>query len=132
MLLANADSSWCAKEVGGDWTWFGLWDLAAASGTGLLATAAAHPVEPGAMELCAYALVAEQPWPALGDRLVREVANHLRADGVDRSGLQAGGSPRYVSCCAAPGSAGQTHAYGRGGPIRCPDVPGALGGLDNS
>jgi GNAT superfamily N-acetyltransferase len=83
-LLAAGGPSWRAPGTGGRWTWFGLWDLAAAGGTGLLGTAAIRPVEPRVAELCALAVLATRPWRAVGDRLVREVADTLRADGAER------------------------------------------------
>jgi hypothetical protein len=69
---------------GGGLVWFGLWDLAPAEGTGLVGTAATRLVVPGVAELCAYATPAPPPWPGLGDRLLREVADALRADGAER------------------------------------------------
>ena len=64
-----------------DGTWFGLCDLAA-GGTGLLGTAAVRWVGSGVMELCALTVPTEPP--AVGDRLLRELADALRADGAER------------------------------------------------
>lgn len=72
-----------APATGDRWTWFGLWDLAAAGGTGLLAVAAIRPIGPRTAKLCAWA-VPTAPWSAVGDRLLREVADTLRADGAER------------------------------------------------
>ena len=60
-------------------TWFGLWDLTA-GGTGLLGTAAVRWVGPGVVEL----RVVDVPADVVGDRLLREVADALRADGAER------------------------------------------------
>ena len=71
-----------APEAGGRCTWFGLWDLAA-GGTGPLATAAIRWAGSGVVELCALA-VPTGPSSVIGDRLLREVADALRADGAER------------------------------------------------
>jgi hypothetical protein len=62
-------------------TWYGLWDLAA-GGTGPLGTVAVRRVGSGVVELCALSVPGE-PW-AVGDRLLRDVADALRADGAER------------------------------------------------
>jgi hypothetical protein len=67
------------RTVDGGWTWFGLCDLAA-DGTGLLATAAIRRIGAGVVELCAVTAAS----PQVGDRLLREVADALRADGAER------------------------------------------------
>jgi hypothetical protein len=63
-----------------DWTWFGLWDLAA-QGSGLLAAAAIRATETQVVELCAWVV---PPSSAVGDRLFREVTDALRAEGVEQ------------------------------------------------
>lgn len=69
-------------RTGGRWTWFGLCDLAATGGTGLLGTAAIRQVAPGVAHLRGWTVLGAPPWSAIGERLVREVADSLRADGV--------------------------------------------------
>ena len=69
--------------TGGRWTWFGLWDLTAASGTGLLGAAAIRPIEARMAKLCAWAVLTTPPCSVIGDRLLREVADTLRADGAE-------------------------------------------------
>jgi GNAT superfamily N-acetyltransferase len=82
-LLAAGGRSWSAGRLGG-LAWFGLWDLAAADGVALLGAAATRPVTVGTAELCALAVPAAPPWQGLADRLLREVADALRAQGVER------------------------------------------------
>jgi hypothetical protein len=64
----------------GDWTWFGLCDVAA-GGTGLLGAAAVRFVRPRVVELCAWTVPGAPP---VGDRLVREVADAMRAEGAEQ------------------------------------------------
>jgi hypothetical protein len=59
--------------------WFELRDLTA-GGTGLLGTAVVRWVGSGVVELCAVSVSGA----AVGDRLLREVADALRADGAER------------------------------------------------
>jgi hypothetical protein len=82
-LLAAGGRSWPAGRAGGV-AWFGLWDLAAAEGVALIAAAATRPVTAATAELCALAVPTVLPWRGLGDRLLREVADTLRAQGVER------------------------------------------------
>jgi GNAT superfamily N-acetyltransferase len=72
-----------AGEEGG-LAWFGLWDLAADEGETLLGAAATRTVTAATAELCALAVADAPPWRGLGDRLLREVADTLRAQGVER------------------------------------------------
>jgi hypothetical protein len=83
-LLAAGGRSWPAGRASGV-AWFGLWDLAAAEGVALIAAAATRPVTAATAELCALAVpAAVLPLRGLGDRLLREVADTLRAQGVER------------------------------------------------
>ena len=61
-------------------TWYGLWDLA--GGTGALGTVAVRRIGSGVVELCALSVPGEQS--AVGDRLLRDVADAVRADGAER------------------------------------------------
>jgi L-amino acid N-acyltransferase YncA len=83
-LLRAGGPSWHAGGQAGGWVWFGLWDLAPTAGAGLVGAAATRPLAPRAVELCALALPAAAPWRGLGDRLLREVADTLRAQGAER------------------------------------------------
>jgi GNAT superfamily N-acetyltransferase len=103
-LLQAGGPSWHAVGQTGEWAWFGLWDLAPTEGTGLVGAAATRPVAPRTVELCALAVPAAAPWRGLGDRLLREVADTLRADGDGQ--IVAGQRPPTAKgwqCCAAPG-----------------------------
>ena len=82
-LLAATGRARSAGEEGG-LAWFGLWDLAAAEEVALIGAAATRAVTAATAELCALAVAAELPWQGLGDRLLREVADILRAQGVER------------------------------------------------
>jgi GNAT superfamily N-acetyltransferase len=82
-LPAAGGRLWPAGRAGG-LAWFGLWDLAADEGETLLGAAATRPVTAATAELCALAIPAAPPWRGLGDRLLREVADTLRAQGVER------------------------------------------------
>jgi GNAT superfamily N-acetyltransferase len=82
-LLAAGGRPWPEDPAGG-LAWFGLWDLAAGEEVALIGVAAIRPVAAATAELCALAVPAEPPWQGLGDRLLREVADTLRAEGVER------------------------------------------------
>jgi hypothetical protein len=79
-----------------------LW-LAPVEGVGLVGAAATRLVTPKTAELCVLAVPTALPWPGLGDRLVREVADALRAQGAERLvARSAGGDGRRL---ALPGLA---------------------------
>jgi GNAT superfamily N-acetyltransferase len=82
-LLAATGRAGSAGEERG-LAWFGLWDLAAAEEVALIGAAATRPVTAATVELCALAVPAEPPWQGLGERLLREVADTLRAEGVEQ------------------------------------------------
>jgi GNAT superfamily N-acetyltransferase len=82
-LLAAGGPSWRSSGPSPEWVWFGLWDLGPADGMGLVGAAATRLVTPRTVELCALAEPAAPPWRGLGDRLVREVADTLRAQGAE-------------------------------------------------
>ena len=79
-----------------------------------------HPVQrllvtPKAAELCVLAVPAALPWPGLGDRLVREVADALRAQGAERVVARpAGGDGRRLALLRGAGfeAAGPRHPDG--------------------
>jgi hypothetical protein len=62
------------------WTWFGLWDVAA-GGTGLLGAAAVRSIDARVVELCACSVLGTS---AVEDRLLREVADAMRAAGAEQ------------------------------------------------
>jgi GNAT superfamily N-acetyltransferase len=82
-LLAATGRAGSAGEERG-LAWFGLWDLAVAEEVALIGAAATRPVTAATVELCALAVPAEPPWQGLGERLLREVADTLRAEGVEQ------------------------------------------------
>jgi hypothetical protein len=83
-LLAAGGPSYRSPRYAGGGSWFGLWDLASAEGAGLVGVAATRLVTAMTVELCVVALPAALPWRGLGGRLVREVADTLRADGAEQ------------------------------------------------
>jgi GNAT superfamily N-acetyltransferase len=62
-------------------TWFGLWDLTAAGGDSLVGVAVTRPLGQATVQLYAVAVQAPQRRRGFGSRLVREVADTLRAHG---------------------------------------------------
>jgi GNAT superfamily N-acetyltransferase len=69
----------------GDIVLYGLWDLAAPTGEGLVGVAATRPPDDaGSVELCGIAVRADLRRRGLGLRLVSEVADALRAEGAAR------------------------------------------------
>jgi ribosomal protein S18 acetylase RimI-like enzyme len=62
-------------------TWFGLWDLTAAGGESLVGVAVTGPVGQATVQLYAVAVRAARRRRGFGSRLVREVADTLRAQG---------------------------------------------------
>lgn len=82
-----ADSGVSSPTVGGPGgtVLFGLWDLAAPDGEGLVGVAATRPLDAaGTVELCGIAIRSGLRRRGLGRRLLGEVADALRADGAER------------------------------------------------
>jgi N-acetylglutamate synthase-like GNAT family acetyltransferase len=63
--------------------WYGLCDLTAAEGSGLAGVALVRVVEPTTARLCALAVSGGSRAGRLGRRLVCDVADRLRASGVE-------------------------------------------------
>jgi ribosomal protein S18 acetylase RimI-like enzyme len=63
--------------------WYGLCDLTATTAGGLAGVAVVRSVDPTTARLCALAVSAAYRDPSLGRRLVCEVADRLRASGVE-------------------------------------------------
>jgi ribosomal protein S18 acetylase RimI-like enzyme len=87
--LSERDAAWRlladsgvppAVHSAGDTLLYGLWDLAAPNGEGLVGAAATQPPDAaGSVELCGIAIRADLRRRGLGWRLVTEVADTLRA-----------------------------------------------------
>lgn len=96
------------EDHDGTCVWYGLCDLTAPETTGLVGVAVVRPFGPGASRLCALAVSPAYPDGRLGRRLLREVADRLRASGVEevtaRSALDDGmaGLLGQVGFVAAP------------------------------
>ena len=67
----------------GTCTWYGLCDLTAPETTGLVGVAAVRSLEPATSRLCGLAMSRSYRDGRLGRRLVREVADRLRASGAE-------------------------------------------------
>jgi ribosomal protein S18 acetylase RimI-like enzyme len=63
--------------------WYGLCDLTATEATGLVGVAVVRSLEPATSRLCGLAMSPEYRDGRLGRRLVREVADRLRASGAE-------------------------------------------------
>ena len=63
--------------------WYGLCDLTATETTGLAGVAVVRSLDPTSSRLCGLAVSTDYAGPRLGRRLVREVADRLRASGVE-------------------------------------------------
>lgn len=84
-LLADSGVPPAAIRSAGDTVLYGLWDLAAPNGDGLVGVAATQPPDDaGSVALCAIAIRADLRRRGLGRRLVTEVADASRAEGGAR------------------------------------------------
>ena len=82
-LLADSGVPPAAVHSTGDTALYGLWDLTAPAGEGLVGVAATQPLAAaGSVQLCGIAVRADLRRRGLGRRLVTEVANVLRATGA--------------------------------------------------
>jgi ribosomal protein S18 acetylase RimI-like enzyme len=84
-LLADSGVPPAAIRSAGNTVLYGLWDLAAHPGEGLVAVAATRPLDDaGSLQLCGIAVRVGLRRRGLGRRLLTEVADALRADGAER------------------------------------------------
>ena len=67
----------------GTCVWYGLCDLTATEATGLAGVAVVRSLEPATSRLCGLAMSNDYRRGRLGRRLVRDVADRLRASGVE-------------------------------------------------
>lgn len=67
----------------GTCTWYGLYDLTATDTSGLAGVAAVRSLGPAMSRLCGLAMSPDYRDGRLGRRLVREVADRLRASGAE-------------------------------------------------
>lgn len=82
-LLADGGARQGPVRTPGQAVLFGLWDLAAPNGEGLVAVAATHRLDDaGSVELRGIVVRADLRRRGLGRRLVGEVADALRAQGA--------------------------------------------------
>jgi ribosomal protein S18 acetylase RimI-like enzyme len=114
-LLADSGVPPAAIRSAGDTVLYGLWDLTAPNGDGLVGVAATQPLDDaGSVELCAIAIRADLRRRGLGRRLVTEVADALRAEGAARlvARLEGGHRPA-AALLARAGFAATTDADGQ-------------------
>ena len=84
-LLADSGVPPAAVGGAGDTVLYGLWDLTAQTGEGLVGAAVTQPPDDaGSVELCGIAIRADLRRRGLGRRLVTEVADASRAEGGAR------------------------------------------------
>jgi ribosomal protein S18 acetylase RimI-like enzyme len=84
-LLADSGVLPAAVQRHGGEVLFGLWDLTAPNGDGLVGVAATQPPDDaGSVELCGIVIRADLRRRGLGRRLVTEVADASRAEGAAR------------------------------------------------
>ena len=101
-LLADSGVPPATIRSAGDTVLYGLWDLAAPNGDGLVGVAATQPLDDvGSVELCAIAIRAGLRRRGLGLRLVTEVADALRAEGGARLVARLEGDHRPVAALLA-------------------------------
>ena len=101
-LLADSGAPPAAIHSSGDTVLYGLWDLAAPNGDGLVGVAATLPPDAtGSVELCAIAIRAGLRRRGLGLRLVTEVADASRAEGAARLAARLKGDHRPAAALLA-------------------------------
>lgn len=113
-LLADSGIPLAAPSSG-DCVLYGLWDLAAPTGEGLVGVAATQPPDAtGSVKLWGIAIRADLRRRGLGRRLVTEVADALRAEGATRlaARLESDHGPT-AALLAQAGFAATTDADGR-------------------
>ncbi len=101
-LLADSGVPPPTVRLPGGTVLYGLWDLAARNGEGLVGVAATQPLDDaGSVELCGIAIRAGLRRRGLGRRLVTEVADALRAEGAARLVARLEGDPRPAAALLA-------------------------------
>jgi GNAT superfamily N-acetyltransferase len=101
-LLADSGVPAAAVRGAGGTVLYGLWDLAASDGEGLVGVAVTRPPDAtGSVELCAIAIRAGLRRRGLGLRLVGEVADALRAEGAARLAARLKGGQRPAAALLA-------------------------------
>lgn len=94
--------------------WYGLCDLTATTTSDLAGVAVVRSVDRTTARLCGVAVSAAYRDPSLGPRLVCEVADRLRASGVEELTAPPGLDPRVASLLARAGFAPWRQAQGGG------------------
>jgi hypothetical protein len=101
--------------------WYGLCDLTATGNNGLAAVAVVRSLEPATSRLCGLAMSTDYPGGRLGRRLVREVADRLRASGVEVITAPSSLDGRVAGLLRQVGFAVREQSQGRGsGPLSLP------------
>ena len=101
-LLADIGVPPVTIRSAGDPVLYGLWDLSAPKGDGLVGVAATQPPDDvGSVELCAIAIRDDLRRRGLGLRLVTEVADASRAEGAARLAARLEGDQRPAAALLA-------------------------------
>lgn len=98
----------------GTCVWYGLCDLTATDTRGLAATAVVRCIEPMTARLCGLAVSAPYRGRRLGRRLVCEVADRLRASGVEEITAPPTHDSRVAGLLAQLGFTAREQPQGRG------------------
>ena len=114
-LLADSGVPPVAIRSAGDTVLYGLWDLAATNGDGLVGVAATQPLDDaGSVALCGIVVRADLRRRGLGRRLVTEVADASRAEGGARLVVRLDGDHRPAAALLTrAGFAATTDADGQ-------------------
>ncbi|PWW24217.1 acetyltransferase (GNAT) family protein [Geodermatophilus normandii] len=94
--------------------WYGLCDLTATTASGLVGVAVVRPVDATTARLCGLAVRAAQRDTHLGRRLVSEVADALRASGVEELTAPPAPDQGVASLLARTGFVPWEQGQGRG------------------
>lgn len=107
-LAAAAADPGASPRLGAGWSWFGLWDLAPAEGSGLLAAAVVRPARGNVVTVRAW-LVPDVAAPtAVLDRVLREVADEIRARGRGQAVVRLVGPSDAAALLGVQHDAGRT------------------------
>jgi ribosomal protein S18 acetylase RimI-like enzyme len=98
----------------GTCVWYGLCDLTVTEGTGLAGVAVVRSLEPATSRLCCLATSTDDRGGRLGQRLVRDVADRLRASGVEEITASLALDDRVAGLLRQVGFAVHWQSQGRG------------------
>ncbi len=97
----------------GTCAWYGLCDLTATEAAGPVAVAVLRSLTPSTSRLCRLGTSPDDRGSRLGRRLVREVADRLRASGVEELTAPPGSDALVAGLLGQEGSTADGHSRGR-------------------